>query len=658
MATKMPRTILWVDTTHTRLEEALRDAGFAVVRAGANADALEAAATQAPAAVVLSTGLPDRAAFTICRQLKTDLRTVFTPVLHISTERQPYLDYALSLESGADAYMQDPIDSEALIGVVTALVNFRRASPAGAATARENTGQKQVERALQESEARYRTLFDNMADEVHYWKLLQDEHGRIKTWSLVDANPPALKTWGKTIEEVRGKTADEIFGPGPTEHYLPIVRKIFTEGTPYSYEDYLPNLDKHFRFTSVPLGEHFITTGADITAIKRVEEVLRESEAHFRTLSETMLHGIVYQDAKGEILSMNPAAETILGKSPAEFIQTTSVDQEPDCIREDGSQFPGVEHPSMVALRTGRAVRDVPMGVFNPRERRYRWIEITAVPLFHQGEASPYQVFTVFNDITGRKQAEEALRRSNRDLEHFAYAASHDMREPLRMISAYSEMLARKLSGQGDPQIDQFIQWVVTGAKRMDALLEGLLAYSRASRGIEQVDEVDSAAALSTAMYNLAKSIEETRAAVITADSLPRVRVAEIHLVQLFQNLIGNAIRYRGTDPPRVQISASREQGWARFAVTDSGIGIDPQYKEIVFQMFKRLNPAIPGSGVGLAICKTIVERHGGKIWVESRLGQGSRFFFTLPSVENTPADSPPALVALAAGESSRGSTD
>jgi PAS domain S-box-containing protein len=137
---------------------------------------------------------------------------------------------------------------------------------------------KQAEKALRESEAKYRDLFENMAEEVHYWRLVRDETGRIRTWRLVDANPPTLRTWGRiSLDEIKGKTTDEIFGPGSTDHYLPVVQKIMTEGVPYSYEDYFPNLDKYFRFTSVPLGEYFITTGADITGIKKADQVLKRA---------------------------------------------------------------------------------------------------------------------------------------------------------------------------------------------------------------------------------------------------------------------------------------------------------------------------------------------------------------------------------------------
>jgi PAS domain S-box-containing protein len=152
---------------------------------------------------------------------------------------------------------------------------------------RLDSGRRMSESALRESEAKYRTLFENMTEEVHFWELVRDEAGDIKTWRLVDVNPPTLETWGRnTVEEVRGKTTDEIFGPGATDHYMPVVRKIMTEGVPYSFEDYFANLDKHFRFTSVPLRDHFITTGADITGIKKYERALRESEERLRLFIE------------------------------------------------------------------------------------------------------------------------------------------------------------------------------------------------------------------------------------------------------------------------------------------------------------------------------------------------------------------------------------
>ncbi len=161
----------------------------------------------------------------------------------------------------------------------------------------EMRNRRQAETAFKESEAKYKNLFENMAEEVHFWQVVRDDAGDIKTWRLVAVNPPALKSWGrKTVEDIRGQTSDEIFGPGATEHYMPVVRKIFTEGVPHSFEDYFPNLDKYFRFTSVPFGEFFIITGADITAIKKTEQTLRESEARFRLALKNAPVSVAAQD--------------------------------------------------------------------------------------------------------------------------------------------------------------------------------------------------------------------------------------------------------------------------------------------------------------------------------------------------------------------------
>jgi light-regulated signal transduction histidine kinase (bacteriophytochrome) len=227
-----------------------------------------------------------------------------------------------------------------------------------------------------------------------------------------------------------------------------------------------------------------------------------------------------------------------------------------------------------------------------------------------------------------------ALRRANSDLQQFAYSASHDLQEPLRMVSIYSQMLRRNHAGRLDGKADEHIGYIIEGATRMENLVRDLLAYTRASTASEDgpSEPVDANEVLKKSLSSLQIAIRET-GAVVTAGPLPWVRLHEIHLDQLFQNLIGNAIKYRSAEPPRINVAAERRgEEWV-LSVQDNGIGIAPDYREYIFGIFKRLHTAAEysGTGIGLAICQRIVERAGGQIWVESQLGQGSTFFFIVP---------------------------
>jgi PAS domain S-box-containing protein len=242
--------------------------------------------------------------------------------------------------------------------------------------------------------------------------------------------------------------------------------------------------------------------------------------------------------------------------------------------------------------------------------------------------------------FTERKHAEEALKekteelaRSNRDLEQFAYVASHDLQEPLRMVTSYVQLLARRYKGKLDSDADEFIGFALDGSLRMWKLINDLLTYSRVGTREKELKPTDCETVLDQSLNNLKVAIEEN-GAVVTHDPLPMVMVDNPQWVQVFQNLIGNAIKFRGNEPPCVHVSASRNgNGWI-FSVRDNGIGIAPEYAESIFTIFKRIHGRqdYPGTGIGLAICKKIVERHGGHIWMESEVGKGATFYFTLPS--------------------------
>lgn len=242
-------------------------------------------------------------------------------------------------------------------------------------------------------------------------------------------------------------------------------------------------------------------------------------------------------------------------------------------------------------------------------------------------------ILEVNADITGRKVAEQALLRANEDLKQFAFAASHDLQEPLRMITAYSQLLVSRYEGQMDAEVSKCIEFIADGTKRMRELLADLLSYTRlAVDGQETFESVDLNQVFKKALAICEFSIQEAHAAV-TSDPLPTVPGHEPHFVQLFQNLITNAVKYRGENPPQVHVSAKKQGGLWRFAVADNGLGIPREYHEQIFGVFKRLHGrAIPGTGIGLAICQRIVHRYGGRIWVESEVNRGATFYFTLPS--------------------------
>ncbi|MGD0213428.1 MAG: PAS domain S-box protein [Terriglobales bacterium] len=296
------------------------------------------------------------------------------------------------------------------------------------------------------------------------------------------------------------------------------------------------------------------------------------------------------------------------------------------------------------------------------------WVDSTIVPML-TAEGKPGQYIAIRFVITERKRAEErlaaqaaelqktqdeleirvnertvdlanankVLESSNVELQQFAYVASHDLQEPLRMVASYTQLLAKRYKGRLDSDADEFIAFAVDGCNRMQGLIRDLLTYSRAGRNGEEPSEVSGDDALQGALTNLRITIEQS-GAVITHGRLPSITTDETQLTQVFQNLIGNAIKYRSSEVPRVHVSAANNGGneWT-FSVRDNGLGIDPQYFEKIFVIFQRLHgrQEFEGTGIGLAICKKIVERMGGKIWVESQLEKGSTFYFTLPGGNN-----------------------
>jgi PAS domain S-box-containing protein len=358
------------------------------------------------------------------------------------------------------------------------------------------------------------------------------------------------------------------------------------------------------------------------------------ARAHLASIVESSDDAIISKALDGSIQTWNPgaarlfgyAAEEVLGRPVTILIPPEQHDEEPRIV-ERLKRGERIEHYETVRVRKDGGRVPVSLSVSPLRDSTGRVV----------GAAK------ILRDITERKRAEqelaeraEHLARSNAELEQFAYVASHDLQEPLRMVASYTQLLARRYKDKLDADAQEFMHYAVDGASRMQALINDLLAYSRVGTKGGNFEPTSSEAALERALANLRLAIQESGAAV-THDALPTIVADPVQLTQLFQNLVGNAIKFRGAEPPRVHVSAERRGTEWVFAVRDNGIGIEPAYRERIFIIFQRLHGRVeyPGTGIGLAICKKIAERHGGRIWVESAPGRGSAFHFTVPTREH-----------------------
>jgi len=363
--------------------------------------------------------------------------------------------------------------------------------------------------------------------------------------------------------------------------------------------------------------------------LQATTDELERTTAYRQTLTDTMLDVLLTTDPEGVITEVNKATERISGYSSDELIgkplRQFFVDQDRaqagiEEIKKEG----GSSNYELTVLT--KAGKEVPVS-FNATVLRDPAGRIIGL----LGSA---------RDVTKQRQVESSLKQtmaqlesSNKELEQFAYVASHDLQEPLRMVSSYTQLLEKRYKDKLDSDADEFIGYVVDGVSRMQNLINSLLTYSRVTTKGKALAKTDCEAVLETTITNLKKAIEES-SADITHDPLPVVRADDVQVGQLFQNLIGNAIKFRGKNNPRIHVSAEHKDAEWVFSVRDNGIGIEPQYDDRIFQIFQRLHSkeAYPGTGIGLAICKKIVERHGGRIWVESKPGKGTTFFFTLPT--------------------------
>ncbi|MGE5235654.1 MAG: sensor histidine kinase [Acidobacteriota bacterium] len=366
-------------------------------------------------------------------------------------------------------------------------------------------------------------------------------------------------------------------------------------------------------------------------ALDRLEKkrISRAGEERYRTLVEGMPVGVFTAQGDGIIRDASPAAARVLGAARPETLIGESL---PTLL---GEKEPGEQLLSLMAR--GERVRNLEAPV-RTSGREPAWVRINAWPVSDPARPD-IRYEGSLEDISSYKRAEgqlaeraAALSRSNSELQQFSYVISHDLQEPLHLISRYTEIVAERYQGSFDAEGRRFLDHVITSATRMQTMINDVLEYSRVETRGRPFRPVPFARVVADAVANLKATIEETGGKVEWG-ALPTLLADSAQMTQLFQNLIGNAIKFRGVNPPCVQVSAvEAEDAWV-FAVMDNGVGIEEEQLDRIFGLFQRLHAAheVPGTGIGLAICKRIVERHGGQIWATSRPGEGSTFYFSLP---------------------------
>jgi PAS domain S-box-containing protein len=361
------------------------------------------------------------------------------------------------------------------------------------------------------------------------------------------------------------------------------------------------------------------------------DRLLSGSERKFRALLEAAPDAMVIVDWHGHIALINAQAERLFGYPREEIIGQNVTELIPQRFRAPHREHQKTYMRDAQARPMGRELE-----LYGRRKDGTEFpVEISLGPL---ATNEGMLVSSAIRDVTERKRIEaeladraEALARSNADLEQFAYVASHDLQTPLRAVAGFVDLLRRRYAGRLDDDADEFIELAVGGVERMQRLIDDLLAYSRVRREEARRDPVDCNAAMRDVLAALRAEIERTGAQVQVAD-LPTVLGARSQVDQLFQNLVGNALKFSNSRPPRVEVSAAREDGRWRISVRDNGIGIDPADADRMFRMFERLPAAddFPGTGIGLAICQRIVEAHGGEIHAAPAPGGGTVMSFTL----------------------------
>jgi PAS domain S-box-containing protein len=488
---------------------------------------------------------------------------------------------------------------------------------------REILERLEAEEALQREQYLMNALMDTIPDRIYFKN--RDSH-------FIRINRAVAQLFGLTDpNEAQGSSDADFLEPDHAAHTLADEKRIVETGEPIlgrESERRRPDGQSEWiSTTKMPLhdrtGNIVGTFGIsrDITEHKRAENALRKSEERHRLLLETMNEGFAVMDAAARFTYVNGVFCRMLGATREEIVGTevhSFFDERNRAVleRQLENRRSGARTPYEIAWlsKSGQTVPTI----------------VSPQPMTDErgGFAGSFSVIT---NIAALKETQEKLVRSNRELEQFAYIASHDLQEPLRMVGSFTQLLARRYQGKLGKDADEFIGFAVDGAKRMQRLLNDLLAYSRVTTKARPLAATEAEVVFSHVRANLQLAIDDAGAEV-THDPLPAVLADETQFIQLLQNLIANALKFRRDEPLRIHVSARRDGAFWQFDVRDNGRGIAGKDFERIFQIFQRGggHEDVPGTGIGLAICKKIVERHGGALAVTSREGEGSTFQFTL----------------------------
>ncbi|HEY9850072.1 MAG TPA: ATP-binding protein [Leptolyngbyaceae cyanobacterium] len=618
------------------LSNVLKERGYQVQRAINGQLALNAALLSPPDLILLDIMLPDINGYEVCASLKTTEQTKDIPVIFLSALNETQEKVKAFRIGGVD-YITKPFQSEEVLARIESQLTIQKLQKQlkqqNEILQNQIKERQQTEKSLKQAHQQLAFHVENSPLAVIEW----NHQFRVQRWSA-----QAEKIFGWAAREVLNKSWDElefVFDEDfdeVTQVITHLLNGTQTRNTCHNRNYTKDGSVVHCEWYNSALLDNagnlvsILSLALDVSNRKKAEAALRASEALYAGIFNHSAEAIfllnVSPDEKFIFETINPTSELVMGisagdirgKTPAEVVSNQIAIHFEERYRACVAAGVPISYEESLTLPIGN--------------RTWRTI---LIPI-RDAAGNIIKLQGSSRDITDEIRQRQELARSNAELEQFAYIASHDLQAPLATITSYAQLLEQRYKEKIDAKGERFIRNIVQGTMRMQSLIDDLLEYSRVGRNEQPFEAIDCNMVFEEACANLQLDIYNNQA-VVTCDKLPTVMGDFSRLVQLFQNLIGNGIKYRRQESPNVNITISRREDAWLFAVKDNGIGIEPKYSDRIFQIFQRLHSRndYAGTGIGLAICKKIVESHGGQIWVESQPGQGSTFYFTLGDLKN-----------------------